>query len=137
VLLTRIGFLGVPTLARLEERGRLAYIDGCSDTLLVSPPRFGDPVLNHLHFPPGTRQGMHRHPSVRLGVVARGKGMAVMAAGEVGLERGKVFLIEAHEAHAFRTEAENLDVVAFHPDSDWGPTDEVHPMRNRTRLIEG
>ena len=27
-------------------------------------------------------------------------------------------------------------VVAFHPDSDFGPTHEVHPMINRT-IVEG
>jgi hypothetical protein len=25
-----------------------------------------------------------------------------------------------------------MDVIAFHPDSDWGPTDGIHPMLNRT-----
>ena len=52
----------------LEREGRLRYIDGCSDTLLVSPPRRGDPCLNHLHGPPGTRQSPHTHPSARVGV---------------------------------------------------------------------
>jgi hypothetical protein len=28
-----------------------------------------------------------------------------------------------------------MDVIAFHPDSDWGPTDEKHPMLNRTYLV--
>jgi hypothetical protein len=28
----------------------------------------------------------------------------------------------------------SLDVIAFHPDSDWGPTDGTHPMLNRTYL---
>ena len=29
-----------------------------------------------------------------------------------------------------------MDVIAYHPDSDWGPTDVEHPMVNRT-LVEG
>ena len=29
-----------------------------------------------------------------------------------------------------------MDVIAYHPDSDWGPTDETHPMVNRT-FVEG
>ena len=27
-----------------------------------------------------------------------------------------------------------MDVVAYHPDSDFGPTHEEHPMVNRTRI---
>ena len=29
-----------------------------------------------------------------------------------------------------------MDVVAFHPDSDWGPTDAAHPMLNRTYVCK-
>jgi hypothetical protein len=39
-----------------EAFGRLRYIDGCSDSLLVGPAVRGDPCLNHLHFPPGVSQ---------------------------------------------------------------------------------
>ena len=28
----------------VEPKGRLRYIDGCSDTVLASPPRLGDPL---------------------------------------------------------------------------------------------
>ena len=132
VLVTRIGFTGLFTVTAIEEEGRLAYIDGCSDTVLVAPPRLGDPVLNHLHFPAGITQTTHRHPSVRLGVVARGSGSAYGKGWERPLAQGSVFLLHAHELHAFRTTDESMDVVAFHPDSDWGPTDAAHPMRNRT-----
>ena len=39
VLFTRIGFKGQNLVGGpIEERGRLAYIDGCSDSLLVYPP---------------------------------------------------------------------------------------------------
>jgi hypothetical protein len=163
VTVERAGFRGLATVGRIEGAGRLAYIDGCSDTILVSPPRLGDPVLNHLHFPAGIVQSPHIHPSVRLGVVARGEGTAYGpgAAGggawEEPLTPGCVFLLETHELHAFRTmrgagvgggsrgdggggggggapggAAPDLDVIAFHPDSDWGPTDAAHPMMNRT-----
>jgi hypothetical protein len=97
-------------------------------------------VLNHLHFPAVVTQSVHCHPSIRLGVVARGRGVAFGPRGpEGGWERtlapGAVFLLSAQALHAFRTgPAESLDVIAFHPDSDWGPTDGDHPMRNRTYL---
>jgi hypothetical protein len=136
----RIGFRGLTGVGRIEEIGRLAYIDGCSDTVLCAPPRLGDPVLNHLHFPPGIVQSIHSHPSIRLGVVARGNGQAYgpglsgRPGWEKTLAKGAVFMLEAHEFHAFRTGEGSMDIIAYHPDSDWGPTDGVHPMINRTYL---
>lgn len=132
VTVVRHGFRGTIGCTRIEARGRLSYIDGCSDSVLFAPPRLGDPVLNHLHFPAGTDQTRHAHPSVRLGVVARGTGTAHGPGWERPLATGTVFLLDAHEVHAFRTDASSMDVIAFHPDSDWGPTDGDHPMRNRT-----
>ncbi len=92
--------------------------------------------LNHLHFPAGITQSVHSHPSIRLGVVATGRGVAYGpgegAPWEEPLDAGCVFLLESHEFHAFRTTAEVMNVIAYHPDSDWGPTDGVHPMLNRT-----
>jgi hypothetical protein len=47
-----------------------------------------------------------------------------------------MFMLPAHEMHAFSTAEHDstLDIIAFHPDSDWGTTDGVHPMLNRTYL---
>lgn len=145
VVIERIGYRAIPTAGMIEQRGRLTYIDGCSDSILVSPPRQGDPVFNFLHFPPGIQQTVHSHPSIRLGVVARGEGMAFgplpgqAGKGGVGtweqpLRHGAVFLLHPHEMHAFRTSesGQSMDVIAYHPDSDWGPTDAIHPMLNRT-----
>ena len=38
----------------IEEKGRLHYIDGCTDSLLVPPVIRGDACLNLLHIPPQT-----------------------------------------------------------------------------------
>ena len=130
----RLGYRVIPQLGRIEARGRLAYIDGCSDSVLCAPARLGDPVLNHLHFPAGTQQSVHIHPSIRLGVVVRGRGIAFGQGWEEPLEPGTAFLLLEHERHAFRTLEDSMDVIAFHPDSDWGPTDAAHPMLNRTYL---
>ena len=124
------GLVGGP----IEASGRLCYIDNCSDSLLVYPPRKGDPSLNHLSFPAGVRQSFHIHPSIRLGVVASGSGFACFADREIPLTVGTLFCIEERELHRFRTEDQRLDVIAFHPDGDWGPTDQDHPMLNRTYL---
>lgn len=134
VVIERLGFRGLFAAGCIEAKGRLAYIDGCSDTLLVYPPRLGDPVLNHLHFPIQINQSVHSHPSIRLGVVARGHGVAHGPGWEHPLSEGDAFLLGPHEMHAFRTGQSTMDVIAYHPDGDWGPTDENHPMLNRTYL---
>jgi len=118
----------------LEARGRLRYIDGCSDTLLVCPPRLGEPCLNHLHIPPGTHQSAHSHPSERIGVIASGYGTCVTDSGRYSLSPGMAWRIPTGSRHCFVTGADPLDVLAWHPDTDFGPTDENHPMLNRTFL---
>ncbi|PRQ03117.1 AraC family ligand binding domain-containing protein [Enhygromyxa salina] len=141
VVIERFGYRCLAQAGSVEAQGRLAYIDGCSDSVLVAPARQGDPVLNLLHFPTGVHQSVHSHPSIRLGVVAGGSGFA-FGPGPGGtdwrlaLQPGSMFLLPAHEMHAFSTaeSGTSLDIIAFHPDSDWGPTDGTHPMLNRTYL---
>lgn len=133
VITQKVGFRAMTSYGGpIEELGRLKYIDGCSDTLLVCPPLLGDPCLNHLHFPPGIDQTEHTHPSNRSGGIARGSGVCVTPYGETPLVPGLVFHIPHDGKHKFRTDGDELDVIAYHPDSDWGPTDTEHPMVNRT-----
>jgi hypothetical protein len=74
-IITRHGYQGMLVIGgRVEPWGRLRYIDGCTDTVLVPPVRRGDPCLNALYFPPHTRQTQHVHPSLRAGVVIAGAG---------------------------------------------------------------
>lgn len=122
----------------LEDKGRLRYIDGCTDSLLVPPVRKGDPCLNHLHFPKGIKQTSHTHPSVRTGIVFRGSGDCLIPEEDkvMPLVCGYAFVIKTETVHSFNTDSESMDVVAFHPDSDVGMTDEDHPMINRT-IVEG
>lgn len=120
----------------IEQQGRLRYIDGCSDTLLCSPALMGDPCLNHLHFPPAIQQTAHSHPSLRFGIIANGEGICLANQQIMPLSKGTLFYIAKHEEHCFITESTVMDVIAFHPDSDWGPTHNDHPMVNRT-WVEG
>jgi hypothetical protein len=129
------GYGGLPIVGGpLEAKGRLRYINGCSDTLLVGPPRLGEPCLNHLHIPAGVNQSAHTHPSARIGVIARGRGECRTPRGTYLLEAGMGWYIPTGCLHSFHTQDEPLDVIAWHPDSDFGPTDENHPMVNRTIL---
>jgi len=119
----------------VEATGRLRYIDGCSDTLLVCPPRLGEPCLNHLHIPPGTAQSRHTHPSERIGVILRGRGECRTPDGVFPLMPGMGWRIPTGCLHSFFTPDDaSLDVLAWHPDSDFGPTDDDHPMKNKTLL---
>lgn len=141
VLITRIGFRGQDQVGGpIEKSGRLCYIDGCSDSLLVYPPRQGDPSLNALYFPPNVNQSYHIHPSLRLGTVVRGSGIACVrdkdGEKEIPLTPGTVFCIEERELHRFRTADDSMVVIAFHPDGDWGPTDHNHTMLNRTYITK-
>lgn len=139
VFFCRIGYKGQNNIGGpLESSGRLCYIDGCSDSLLIYPPRQGDPSLNALYFPAGIDQTFHIHPSVRLGVVVDGEGFSnVMVDGkevEMPLKTGDMFCIEERETHRFRTTTSHMTVVPYHPDGDWGPTDHNHTMLNRTYI---
>ncbi len=119
----------------VEPKGRLRYIDRCSDSLLIAPPRLGDPCLNLLHFPPGIHQTMHTHPSIRCGAIASGAGYCIDGDNvKLDLLPGMVWVIPVDTVHSFHTadSGDNLNVIAYHPDTDWGPEDETHPMLNRT-----
>jgi len=118
-------------------QGRLPYIDSCTDTLLLSPVVKGAPCLNHLHFPPSVVQTQHTHPSGRSGIVVSGQGTCVCGKTRTVLKPGTVFVIPERVVHAFETSSlDSLDVVAFHPDSDFGPSPTDHPMINRT-IVNG
>ena len=142
-LIIRYGFRGIDMVGHSEKNGRLSYIDGCTDSLLVMPPRLGDPCLNYLHFPMGIDQTQHLHPSIRMGIVIGGKGEAFQKpegkreGWEEDLSKGMMFCLEEGEVHSFRTAENYMDIIAYHPDSDFGPTDTNHPMLNRTYIDHG
>lgn len=137
IVMSRHGFMGFFQLGGpIEQQGRLRYIDGCSDSLLIPPVVCGDPCLNLLYIPPGTAQTQHTHPSLRAGVIVSGTGMCCTPERNVPLTPGTVFVIPAETAHSFHTRESALRVIAWHPDSDTGPCHDDHPMVNRT-IVNG
>jgi hypothetical protein len=69
--------------------------------------------------------------------VVRGQGWCVTPGGTTRLEAHLIFVIPTDGLHRFRTDpGQSMDVVPYHPDSDWGPSHEEHPMVNRT-LVSG
>lgn len=116
------------------QLGNLSYIDGCSNSNLVDPPRNGDPCLNYLYFPPNIDQTFHTHPSVRIGTILSGQGWADLGDVQIPLVPGSKFVLERHVMHRFYTKDEHLSIMIFHPDSEDGPRDENNPMKTRTYL---
>jgi mannose-6-phosphate isomerase-like protein (cupin superfamily) len=138
IIIERVGYLGQFQVGGpIEPIGRLKYIDGCTDSLLIPPVMKGDPCFNALYFLPGTNQTQHTHPSMRVGMVVSGHGECITPEETIPLYPGQVFIIHEEGRHAFRTTGDSpMVVVAYHPDSDFGPEDEDHPMINRT-IVEG
>jgi quercetin dioxygenase-like cupin family protein len=136
VLFERKGYRGMFQMGGpAEEHGRLVYIDNCRASVLVSPARCGDPVLNLLTFPPHVKQTMHIHPTIRLGAVLSGSGQCLFGDGKKAeLAKGTVFHLPEATPHCFHSGPEGLRVIAYHPESDVGPTDAAHPMLSRTYL---
>ncbi|MDB5856275.1 MAG: uncharacterized protein JWR22_4316 [Herminiimonas sp.] len=137
IVVSRHGTTGVFQLGGpVESAGRLNYIDGCTDSLLIAPVLRGDACLNLLCFHDDVDQTAHTHPSMRIGVVLDGSGLCYTETGIVALAPGMAFVIPAGRLHAFATRGERMRVIAFHPDSDFGPTHRDHPMINRT-MVDG
>jgi hypothetical protein len=137
IIITRINYQGMFFLGgAIESEGRLRYIDGCHDTLLIPPLLKGDPCLNALYFPTLIKQTPHTHPSVRIGLVAKGNGECVTPNGIFPLPEGSAFIIAPEALHSFNTYDEKMIVIAYHPDSNFGATHEDHPMVNRT-MVKG
>jgi quercetin dioxygenase-like cupin family protein len=143
IVVSRESWVGFPYITGpIEREGRLLYIDGCTDSLLIPPVKMGDPCLNLLYFPRGIDQTAHTHPSDRIGLILSGHGLC-HAWDENGVEeqielvKGMVFCIHTDGKHKFSTPfGQEMRVLAYHPESDFGPTDQGHPMINRT-IVEG
>jgi mannose-6-phosphate isomerase-like protein (cupin superfamily) len=141
VLITREDYKGVFSITGpVEQEGRLRYIDGCTDSLLIPPVMFGDPCLNLLYFPPGINQTAHTHPSDRVGMILSGEGVCHAwndgVEDRINLTPGVIFCIHAGGKHKFSTDNRHLRVLAYHPESDFGPQHDEHPMLNRT-IVDG
>jgi glyoxylate utilization-related uncharacterized protein len=127
------------TMGKVELDGRLRYIDGCMDTILSQPIKKGNPCLNALFMPKGVNQTMHTHPSTRSGFIILGGAKCVTPDSQYDLSTGQIFYLPKDTEHKFRSDLDTdvtMRLVAYHPDSDFGPTDEDHPMLNRT-IVEG
>ena len=78
-----------------------------------------------------------------MGVVIRGEGEAFQEkknhndGWKKPLKKGCMFMLVEQELQSFMTSDNYMDIIAFHPDSDTGPTDENHSMINRTFIDHG
>ena len=118
----------------VESTGRLGYIDGGTDSILIPPIMQGDPCLNALYFAPGVEQTVHSHPSYRMVMILEGSGECETPNSITTMLPGLAFFIPANSLHKFRTTKDKLTAICFHPDSDTGFTDAEHPMLKRTMV---
>jgi hypothetical protein len=130
-------------MGQVLENSRSSYIDGCSYSVLASMPRYGDSVLNYLHFQLGLLQMQHTRPSIRMAVVIGGLGETWKEKGhyyddwEKPLNIGCMFILQEQELNSFKTADSFMDVIAYHPDSATVLTDENHSMINGTFIDHG
>lgn len=133
IVVTRLGYKGMFSIGGpLEETGRLRYVSGCTDSLLIPPVMKGDPCLNALYFPPHIEQVMHFHDSIRVGMIVNGTGQCETPEEAYDLTPGLTFIIPTNALHRFKTIDQKLTVIAYHPTSDYGPTHKTHPMIKST-----
>jgi mannose-6-phosphate isomerase-like protein (cupin superfamily) len=137
IAITSLNYQGVFSLGNpIEQTGKLAYINGGTNSLLIAPVKGGDPCFNAMYFPPEVDQTLHTHPSYRIGMVVRGSGELENQQTAIALTPGMTFFIPADSVHKFRTIDSNLTVVVFHPDSDIEFTLGDNPMLKRT-IVNG
>jgi mannose-6-phosphate isomerase-like protein (cupin superfamily) len=138
VIIHATGFNGLDDKATILNNvntpGHLSYIDGCSNSNIIDPPRNGDPCVNYLFIPKNTDQTFHTHPSVRIILILSGQGVCSLKDSEIPLIPGQVYNLPRHTIHRFKTTDDSLSVMVFHPDSDSGPKDEANPMKTRTLI---
>jgi|688.fasta_scaffold10745_16 quercetin dioxygenase-like cupin family protein len=116
-------------------QGNLSYIDGGTNTTAVNPGRLGDPVINYVHFPAGMTQTLHTHPSHRVGMVLKGRGLVELDNSDFPLKQGDAFFLQRNVLHNFTCPYdEDVVLFVFAPDSGTGPTDEVNPLKIRTYI---
>ncbi len=135
IVFSKLQYRGVFSIGGpLQEDSTLNYLPGCVDSILIPPVFRGDPCLNFLNTTKGTLQPVHTHPSYRVGIVISGQGWEVSQAPltKFELKEGSIFFVEPLQKHAFETTTQDLKFVVFHPNSDYGPTKNDHPLINQT-----
>ncbi|ERN42066.1 AraC-like ligand binding domain protein [Rubidibacter lacunae KORDI 51-2] len=137
LIVSSLNYISIPLFGGpLEEHGRLRYVDGCTNSLLLAPPVLGEPCLNFLNLPAGTYQTPHTHPTIRVGMIVSGNGGCGTVEERLVFEPGSVFIIPPDTLHSFQTDDENIRIILFHPDSVVGPTHDNQTMLNNT-FVEG
>jgi hypothetical protein len=119
----------------------LPYINGCSTRQIFPPVRPGDPTLQYLYMPAGSREQEHHiHSTVRVVLVLRGRGKSVVGLEDAVVERrlqpGLVCIFDPMCPHHFETPfGEPLTVVPLHIFSAIPNLETNHPMFNGTIRI--
>ena len=115
----------------VESHGRIAYMDGITETQILRPSKDGEPCLNFMHFPRNCMQTPHYHTEARVIIVAKGSARYTNSKGTRLLREGDVLEVHPYDDHSFETQSEECTLITWHPASE-GPTDEDNPMTKAT-----
>lgn len=121
-------------IGEIPQRGYLEYKPGGRMAAICPPDVRGDPNLNMLEMDPTIRdQDDHFHPSVRVNIVITGSVTCFTHnAPPRELFPGDVIVLHPKQHHRFVAGDQGMRFVAFHPDSNYGPTRDDNPMLNNT-----
>lgn len=115
MLIVDAGMALPPCAGYVDEVGRAR---GGRSALLVVPPCVGGPCLRHVHIAAGDAQAERHHPSERVGMVVRGRGLAHRRTHPpIVLAPGRAWKIPPGERHRFEAGDAGLDMLVFQPDS--------------------
>ena len=132
------GYMPPKATIALEGITTLPYVNGCSTKQLFSPIRLGDPTLQYLRMPAGSKEQTHHiHATARVVLILSGKGRCIVGMNEgvttTELGPGTVCILEPMCPHHFETyPGENLIAIPLHIFSSIGPQEKNHPMFNGT-----
>lgn len=133
----------MPPDASCSLRGTtvLPYINGCSTKQIFPPIRAGDPTLQYLYMPAGSREQEHHiHSTARVVLVLKGRGKSFVGLEDAAFERelkpGTICIFDPMCPHHFETPfGESLTVAPLHVFSSVPNLEMNHPMFNGTVKI--
>lgn len=134
------GYMSPEKTASLKANTNLPYVNGCSTRQIIHAERVGDPTVQLLQIPAGSReQSHHIHSTTRVVFVLDGEGFSHVGMENnlvtTKLEAGMVGIFDPMTPHHFETDNETLTVIPVHIYSSTGQAEFNHPMFNGTYLM--
>lgn len=132
------GYMHPEASISLKGVTSLPYVNGCSTKQLFPPIRQGDPTLQYLKMPPGSKEQKHHiHSTFRIVLILSGRGKSIVGMEneniKTELKPGTICILEPMCPHHFETYPdEYLIAIPLHVFSSVGILEKNHPMFNGT-----